>query len=443
MGKNQQVMPRTLSLLLLLTLFSCSSKDHSQLSSSTSSDPLTVNRSSELFSVFENALAEKLFRIAVEDISTAPIKLRQASIKKQSEILQRNLNQKKLNTANRTQLRLFQSLARSTNDIVSSEHRDYYRTYLPPGARSATTVEALETIAADSLEKLHHKIRVYAQVSAGKPLRSLFDSIRENPESFFSEDESGRQRYLNEVVDTLKKMEELLPSFVDNRHNRDLSIDEILEDAKPDKQSQGRYIFYDLTDATLRLNIHAMDQLPKFELESAALYYGVPGLHTLNSASELYDVQSLITIPGRSKGWANYVISNLNLLPTYQHPNSVLHRSYVEAMLMSLAMIDIGLHTQQWSPEQSLQFALDSSPYPERRLRAYIEMIDENPGIYSAPLLVQLELLALKQMSIQKLQGSFRLKEFNSIIINSGPLPLEQLEAAIKQWILGHVSVTD
>jgi uncharacterized protein (DUF885 family) len=104
-------------------------------------------------------------------------------------------------------------------------------------------------------------------------------------------------------------------------------------------------------------------------------------------------------------------------------------------MLTSLAIIDIGLHTQNWTPEQAFNFALANTPFPEDRLRNYIEQLGQNPGLYSAPLLVSLEIENLKLLSQASLQQQFDIVEFHDTILKFGPLPLTELQWVISQWI--------
>jgi uncharacterized protein (DUF885 family) len=187
----------------------------------------------------------------------------------------------------------------------------------------------------------------------------------------------------------------------------------------------------------------AMDQLPLYELESAAFYYGVPGLHSINSVRPPYEVQSLISLPGFEAGWAAYAVSNLDGIPLYQNPHSRLGRNYFEAMLTSLAVIDMGLHTKKWTPQQAINFALASSPFPEDRLKNYIEQIGHNPGLFSAPLLVSLEIENMKSLSQGSLKQHFDLVEFHSTIVETGPLPFEELQSVINQWISENLPETE
>jgi len=389
---------------------------------------------------FENLLAAKLFHLAVEDIQTTSSNERFATIDAHYNKLNAALNPTVLSVANQQQLRLFNYLwevegqkferldpQNRPSDLSTTE----YLIYLPRGGSLSPDVESLSEIAGLNLLKLHEQIRQLTDSDQQTSMFSIFESARGNPDNFLPDTQTGRQDYLTRIIENLLDMEEVLYSYLDISMHKEFVV-EGFEDAR---DASVGVIFYDAEYATLRVGMDAMHQLPLYELESAAFYYGVPGLHSINSVTPPYEVQSLISLPGFEAGWAAYAVSNLDSIPLYQNPQSRLGRTYFEALLTSLAMIDVGLHTKNWTTEQAINFALANSPFPGDRLRNYIEQIGHYPGLFSAPLLVSLEIENMKLLSQESLKQHFDLVEFHNTIIKMGPLPFTELQSAVNQWI--------
>jgi hypothetical protein len=437
-------MARILTCGCLLLLAACTgtrpSEEIDAPQSISSPSAPSARSTAELRVKFENLLAGKLFHLAVEDIQATSSNERFDTINTHYKKLNATLNPAVLSSNNQQQLRLFNYLweverqklerfdqQKRRSDLSPTE----YWIYLPQGGTVSSDVESLSETASENLLNLHEQIRKLTDSDQQTSMFSIFESARHRHGNFLAGTEQGRQDYLTRIINSLLDMQEVLYSYLDISMHKEFIV-EGFEDAE---DTSVGVIFYDAEFATLRVGMDAMDQLPLFEIESAAFYYGVPGLHSINSVRPPYEVQSLISLPGFEAGWAAYAVSNLDWIPLYQNPESQLGRNYFEAMLISLAIIDMGLHTKNWTPEQAITFALANSPFPEDRLRNYIEQIRHNPGLFSAPLLVSLEIENMKVMSQESLEQRFDLVEFHNTIIETGPLPMAELHYVINQWI--------
>ncbi len=401
---------------------------------------------------FENRLAEKLFHLAVQEILETDTNHRFETIDSQYRNLSRALNPARMSASNQQQLRLFRYLwdaehkkcgllARMSKkeqatpaDVFSP--REYNQIYLPQGGEFSKDTRMLEENARAELSRLHEEIR--RMIRSGETrsnqqttMQSIFRSAREDPGNYLSDTESGRQEYLTRIIDSLLLVEDHLHSYLSISNHKEFTIEgfEYAADAS------NSVISYDVEYATLRIGISDMQQLPLFEIEAAALYHGVPGMHSINSVAPVFEVQSLISLPGFEKGWAAYAISNLDSIPLYQDTQSQSRRIYFETMLASLAIVDLALHTRGWTQAQAISFLISNSPYPEDRLRNYVEQIIQEPGLFSAPLLISLEIQNLRNLSERSLEEKFELVEFNNAIVSAGPLPLPELKIIIDQWI--------
>ncbi len=398
----------------------------------------------DITTAFENLLAKKLFSLAVDEISSADPQIRSTIIDEQINRLARSIDVRRLSKSNKLQLRLFQHLkthrANKDNSVIhglksisaeSDIEMNYYTNFLPDGARKIQNIQALEEAALQRLDEAHQVIRTLNQLDQQVPLNQLFESKRTDKTEYLANTHQGRQDYLSRIVSVLLQMELLLPAYVRVNSPGDLGVEGTRDH---DRIPGGSTTYYDASTRTILIDISDMSNLPVHEIESLALYLGIPGRHALVSMPTPYRVQELLHEPGYKNGWAGYSLSNLNRLPLYQHPTSLLHRAYFQSMLASLAIIDINIHTKGWTQAQAVNFSLRSTPFPTQRLRSFVGQAFLQPGLFAAPFLVTEEFNDLKQRTEQRQDGAFDLLEFNTMLLGIGEMPLAEIRRLVDNW---------
>lgn len=414
---------RILKLAILFLAVSCAAVDTKKRSASV---PITRNTVS-IIDRFENKLAEKLLHLALNDIKAASKDERFHLVDTHRRKLNQSLDVSKLSAGNQRQLRLFEYLWHteiSKSDLAKTELS--YMEKLNLETSLSSDAADFSAQAHDKLSTLHTKIRLLTGTPEQISLKPLFETTRNNPENYLPNTHAGRQKYLDLIVDSLTKIERLIPPLYLVRHS------EFILEGIEDREDKLLFV-YNTATKTLNIDVGDMNQLPLYDVESVASYYGVPGMHTISSIRPL-EIQSIISIPGYVEGWAAYVTSNLNRMQFFQHPDSELAGAYFEAMVISLAIADIGLHTENWSAEQATKFAMDSSPYPVTRLKNSIHVASHKPGTFSAPLLARLQFEKLQEESNQVLKQDFILSEFHDAVLNPGVLPFPELQKVVTDW---------
>ncbi len=441
---------RTLIFPFLFVLLSCAGEnnryDEKQITPSEGSmeQNASARVNPDITTAFENKIAEKLFSLAIKEISNASPESRSSVVDSQVNRLLRSIDIKRLSEPNKLQLRLFKHLqthhsteedgvargaeAKSTELLTET---DYYTKYLIHSARNFQNVQVLEDAAQRSLDDEHQIIRTLNQLAPQDSLETLFEKKRSDKTEYFSNDHQGRQDYLSQIVSAVLQIELLLPSYIRINNPGELAVEGTRDRNRIPTRST---TYYDASSRTILIDITDMGNLPIYEIESLALYFGVPGQHALHAVFPPFRVQQLIHEPGHAEGWAGYALANLNRLPLYQHPTSVLHRAYFQTMLTSLAIIDINIHTKGWTHKQSVNFALKNTPFPLPRLDSLVREAARRPGRFAVPFLVTQEFNDLKRSSEQRLDGLFDLVEFNTMLLGIGEMPMAEIGALVGKW---------
>ncbi len=173
--------------------------------------------------------------------------------------------------------------------------------------------------------------------------------------------------------------------------------------------------------------------------ELTTIYHeGVPG-HHLQIAQTVYRSDSLnrwrrlgAWSSGHGEGWALYAERLGKEVGFYQEPTSDLGRLQSEIFRACRLVVDTGVHAKHWTRDQMLRFFEDHYGDPDPvEIDRYIAWPAQALGYK----LGQLEILELRDRAQQELGAKFDIKAFHDEILGAGPLPLEVLDARVRQWI--------
>jgi uncharacterized protein (DUF885 family) len=88
-----------------------------------------------------------------------------------------------------------------------------------------------------------------------------------------------------------------------------------------------------------------------------------------------------------------------------------------------------------WSRQQAIDYFLANSSRTPHDIEVEVDRYIVWPGQALAYKLGQLKLRELRAYAEHELGSRFDAREFHDAVIGQGPLPLELLEARIKDWV--------
>jgi uncharacterized protein (DUF885 family) len=89
-------------------------------------------------------------------------------------------------------------------------------------------------------------------------------------------------------------------------------------------------------------------------------------------------------------------------------------------------VVDTGLHAKRWTRQQAIDYGVEASE---------VDRYVVNPGQACAYMIGQLRILELRERAQQKLGKRFSLRDFHSVVLDTGTVPLTLLEEEIKGYI--------
>ncbi|MCI8650161.1 MAG: DUF885 domain-containing protein [Anaerotruncus sp.] len=148
-------------------------------------------------------------------------------------------------------------------------------------------------------------------------------------------------------------------------------------------------------------------------------------------------IRQLLDHPGYTEGWASYVETrSLQYAPTYA-PELEAFALNEQLSLLSICLLDIGIHYHGWEVEQAHQealhlgFSLDLSNFSE----GIYKIILENPCYYPTYIVSQLLFEQLRATTEQALGDDFSPIEFHQVLLETGPASFPILQKQLDRYL--------
>jgi len=187
------------------------------------------------------------------------------------------------------------------------------------------------------------------------------------------------------------------------------------------------------------LNLRMPSDLPSWRLPTLIHHEGVPGHHTqasvLRDAGELSPFRLTARFSAWTEGWALYAEHLADEIGAYAD-DPFGRIGYLQAQLWRAGrvVVDTGLHHERWSRQQAVAYMVDvvgELPGPTER---EVDRYAVYPGQACCFMVGKQQLVASREAARRAMGARFSLGDYNDLVLRSGPLPMEVLDAMAQQW---------
>jgi uncharacterized protein (DUF885 family) len=189
----------------------------------------------------------------------------------------------------------------------------------------------------------------------------------------------------------------------------------------------------------LFVNTYNLPSRPRWAVEDLILHESVPGHHLqISIAQEMQGVPEFRKQLGYTayvEGWGLYAESLGPELGFYADPYSKF--GYLSAQMWRAVrlVVDTGLHSMGWTRDQALQYFGENTGQPAQNSVAEVDRYIIWPGQALGYKIGQMKILELRHQAEQQLGDRFDIRAFHDQVLDQGSLPLDILDARVKQWI--------
>ncbi|MBV7316627.1 DUF885 family protein [Shewanella sp. NIFS-20-20] len=319
---------------------------------------------------------------------------------------------------------------------------EFYANALKRTTTTDMTSAEIHQLGLDEVARIHTEMRaIMQQVGFEGSLNEFFVFMRDDPRFYHPNTAEGKAAYLAEAKAYIDTMESRLDEVFFIKPKADM----IVKAVEPFREKSAGKAFYNQPapdgsrPGIYYANLYDMAAMPTYQAEALAYHEGIPGHHMqIAIAQELENVPKFRRFGGYTayiEGWGLYTEYFPKEMGLYQDPYSDFGRLSMELWRACRLVVDTGIHSQQWTREQGIEYYTSNTPNAESDAVKMVERHIVMPSQATAYKVGMNKILALREQAKAQLGTEFDIRQFHTLLLENGPLPLDVLEINVNNWV--------
>ncbi|HEV8579466.1 MAG TPA: DUF885 domain-containing protein [Thermoanaerobaculia bacterium] len=238
-----------------------------------------------------------------------------------------------------------------------------------------------------------------------------------------------------------KRIDGKLPAYFKTLPRLPYTVQPVPPDIAP-KYTSGRYV--EAPEGSIQpgiywVNTFKLENRPLYNLEALTLHEAVPGHHLQIARSrELADLPNFRRfsyISAFGEGWGLYSEYLGKEMGFYTDPYSDFGRLTYEMWRACRLVVDTGIHAMGWTRQQAIDHLASHTALPLHEVGTEVDRYISWPAQALSYKLGELKIRELRKRAEQTLGESFDIRRFHDVVLGSGAVPLNVLEANVDRWI--------
>ena len=267
-------------------------------------------------------------------------------------------------------------------------------------------------------------------------------ALGKDPRYLYANDDAGRKQALDRYQQILDDVAARMPAYFRTIPPGRLKVERV--PASSEKGSSGAYYEGAAMDGSrpgvFFANLRDMSEVPQWYMKSLTYHEGIPGHHfQISTAQGLKGLPLIRQQPiytAYVEGWALYAERLAAEIGMYKDdPLGDLGRLQEEMLRAARLVVDTGLHAKGWTREQAIAYMVGVTGKADSDMTSEVERYMALPGQACAYKVGQLKILELREKARGELGDKFSLKDFHTVVLENGAVPLTVLERLVDEWI--------
>ena len=267
-------------------------------------------------------------------------------------------------------------------------------------------------------------------------------ALGKDPRFLLPDDDAGRRQALERYQQILDEIAARMPEYFRTLPGKRLTVERV--PASQEKGTSGAYYQQAAMNGSrpgiFFANLRDMSEVPTWSMKTLAYHEGIPGHHLqISTALGLKDlplIRQQTLYAAYAEGWALYAEQLAAEIGMYKDdPWGNLGRLQLELLRAARLVVDTGIHAQGWTREQAISYMVATTGKAQAEVASEVERYMAMPGQACAYKVGELKILELRAKAQTALGPRFNLKDFHSVILENGGVPLTLLEQLVDEWI--------
>lgn len=318
----------------------------------------------------------------------------------------------------------------------------FYTNALKRTTTTDMTSEQIHKLGLSEVTRIHDEMReIMKKVKFEGDLASFFKFMRNDKQFYYSNDDAGKQQYLDNAVALIDDMESRLDTLFLTKPKAKLKVKAV--EAFREKSAGKAFYQQPAPDGSrpgiYYANLYDMESMPSYQMAALAYHEGIPGHHMQISIKQELEGLPMFRKFGRytahTEGWGLYSEMIPKEIGLYQDPYSDFGRLAMELWRACRLVVDTGIHSQKWTREQGINYYVTNTPNAELDALKMVERHIIMPSQATAYKIGMNKIVDLRAKAKSELGDKFDIREFHDVVLKNGPLPLNVLAQFVDEYI--------
>ena len=322
---------------------------------------------------------------------------------------------------------------------------DYYKHRLQIFTTTDLTADEIHKLGLQMVEEIQSEIkRILSEegYDINRPLADLFVELNNDPRFLFEDSDEGREAILDEYRRINEETYAMLPDYFNELPKAKVVVKRV--PIFSEKSAAGGYYQGSSLDgsrpAAWYANLYDINATQTFKMPALSFHEAVPGHHLQIALNQENQNQTLWNKFGYrtsafSEGWALYAERLAVEAGLLRDPYEQIGSLQSELFRAARLVVDTGLHSKKWTREKAIIYMMDNAGEVRSESESEIERYIVWPGQATSYMIGRIKIMELRERAKTELGNRFDIKDFHSVVLMNGILPLTVLEALVDQYI--------
>ena len=322
---------------------------------------------------------------------------------------------------------------------------DYYKHRLQIFTTTDLTADEIHNLGLQMVEEIQSEIkRILSDegYDVNRPLADLFVELNNDPRFLFEDSDQGREALLEEYRRINDETYAMLPDYFNELPKAKVIVKRV--PIFSEKSAAGGYYQGSSLDgsrpAAWYANLYDINATQTFKMPALSFHEAVPGHHLQIALNQENQNQTLWNKFGYrtsafSEGWALYAERLAVEAGLIKDPYEMIGSLQSELFRAARLVVDTGLHSKKWTREEAIIYMMDNAGEVRSESESEIERYIVWPGQATSYMIGRIKIMELRERARTELGNRFNIKDFHSVVLMNGILPLTVLEALVDQYI--------